>query len=82
MTSVHRVLREEYACFGRESERLLASDQGKYVLIRGAQVVGIFSTEAEAIRAGYDAFGPVPFFVRQIRPDANRLRLDLFGRSP
>jgi hypothetical protein len=82
MTRTHRVLGEEYACFGRECARLLESDRGKYVLIRGPRVVGIFSTEADAIRAGYEEFGPVPFFVRQLRPEALRLHFDEFGRPP
>jgi hypothetical protein len=82
MTGAHRVLREEFACFGRECERLIESDRGKFVLIRGARVIGVFSTEAEAIRAGYDEFGPVPFFVRQLRPDTLRLQFDDFGRIP
>jgi hypothetical protein len=82
MTETHRVLREEQACFARECVQLLATDPGKFVLIRGPRVVGVFATEEEAIRAGYEEFGPVPFLVRRIRPGVDRLRLDEFGRAP
>ena len=81
MTGTHRVLREEVACFARECDRLLATDPGKFVLIRGPRVVGVFATESEAIRAGYEEFGPVPFFVRRIQPGIDRLHLDELGRS-
>ncbi|MCI4319397.1 MAG: hypothetical protein L3K23_04590 [Thermoplasmata archaeon] len=81
MTATHRVLREELACFERESDRLLVTHAGQFVLICGSRVAGVYATEAEAIRAGYEAFGPVAFLVRCLRPGVDRLRLDELGRS-
>ena len=80
MTGTHRVLREEVDCFARECDRLRETDPDKFVLIRGPRVVGVYPTEAEAIRVGYEAFGPVPFFVRRIRPGVDRLQLGELGR--
>jgi len=50
-------------------ERLseLLKDQGKFVLIRGDEVVGIFESCEAAVRHGYELFGLEPFLAREIR---------------
>ena len=45
----------------------LASSEGKFVLIHGDQVAGIFDTYADAIKEGYEKFGLDPFLVKQIQ---------------
>ncbi len=49
-------------------ERLpeLKADEGKFVLIHGEEVVDIFTSYEDAIKAGYSQFGLKPFFVKQI----------------
>ena len=41
--------------------------EGKYVLIRGRDVVGFFDDQFGAIDRGYDLFDDVPFMVKQVR---------------
>jgi hypothetical protein len=45
----------------------LVRHEGKFVLIQGPDVVGIFASYEEALTAGYEKFGlDKPFFVKQI----------------
>lgn len=50
-------------------ERLpeLAGHEGKYVLIRGSDVVDTFATYEDALKQGYRQFGLQPFLVKQIQ---------------
>jgi hypothetical protein len=76
------VLRDEVRCFERECDRLLDRSAGKFVLIRGDAVAGVYETEAAAVAAGYSTFGPVPFLVRQILTVPERVELEIHeGRA-
>ncbi len=44
----------------------LEQDEGKYVLIHGAEVVEVFESYADALSYGYDKFGLEPFLVKLI----------------
>lgn len=59
------VLDREMETYRRELPRLLA-DEGKYVLIHGDDVAGIFATDEEAVEAGDERFGLEPFLVHRI----------------
>lgn len=59
-------LEQEWAVFQAERARLLGTDRGRYVLIQGTKIVGIFDTEDEAMLAGYRGFRRKPFFVGQV----------------
>jgi hypothetical protein len=59
-------LDRELVTYGRERERLLASGEGKYVLIHGDEVVGVYDTQADAINEGYRHFGGQPFLAKEI----------------
>jgi len=52
--------------FERHRVALLQSACGKFVLIKGERVIGIFDTEIEAVRAGYDHFGNEAFLVKHV----------------
>jgi hypothetical protein len=39
---------------------------GKFVVIKNSEVLGIFDTYQDALKAAYEKFGLEPFFVRQI----------------
>jgi len=58
-------LEKEQETYARELPHLLAS-AGKFVLIHGDAVEGIYDTYSDALKVGYDKFGLKPFFVRQI----------------
>lgn len=44
----------------------LLANVGKYVLIKGADVLGLYDTYADAIQGGYEKCGLEPFLVKQI----------------
>lgn len=45
----------------------LLSNEGKFALIHGSDVVGTFDTFPDALNAGYKLFGLDPFLVKQIQ---------------
>jgi hypothetical protein len=61
-----QVLEKELETYEKLKEELLAKHEGKYVLILGDQIHGIFDTRTDAIRTGYERFGHVPIFVKEI----------------
>ena len=44
--------------------------EGKFVLIRGTDVVGFYDTYEQALTEGYSRFGVAPFLVKEIRHPA------------
>jgi hypothetical protein len=52
---------------------LLASDAGRYVLIHGSEIVGIFPSEDDALGAGYERFGVQGVFLVQRIAETNRV---------
>ena len=44
----------------------LQTYEGKFALIHGTQVVGVFGTYEDALKEGYEKFGLEPFLVKQI----------------
>ena len=77
---MNSALETEMATFRRELPGLLADPAklGQYVLIHGETVAGVYPTQAEAIRAGYDTFGLVPFLAKHI---VEREEVYFFPRS-
>jgi hypothetical protein len=57
---------EEIATYHNHLPQLLGEQAGRFVLIRGADVLGTFPDRSAALREGYRRFGVVPFLVRQI----------------
>jgi len=46
----------------------LSADEGKFVLIKDAEVIGTFGSYEDAIKDGYEKFGvKTPFLVKQIK---------------
>ncbi len=60
------VLAKELKTFESNKRKLLRKAKGKFVLIKGDKVLGIFADKNEAIDAGYRQLGYVPFLVKQI----------------
>ena len=60
------LLEVELKAYEAHRDELLGTNSGKFVLIKGEQIVGVFDTQVDAIRAGYERFGNVPFLVKQI----------------
>jgi hypothetical protein len=61
-------LSAECRFFRRLLPELLPEMSGRYALIHDERLVGVFESEDEAIRRGFDLVGPVPFLVRQVPP--------------
>jgi len=56
----------ELRFFEAHRTELVARAEGKYALVKGNELAGIFESQTEAIRAGYEKFGNQPFLVKQI----------------
>jgi len=61
-----QLLDTEWETYKHHREELLGQAEGKYVLIRGDEIVGIFNSKGDAIAQGYERFGNVPFLVKEI----------------
>jgi hypothetical protein len=59
-------LAEERATYRDHRSELVREHEGQFVLIKGHNVVGVFSDRSAALREGYRRFGVVPFLVRQV----------------
>jgi hypothetical protein len=59
-------LEKELATYRTKLPELL-SDEGKFVLIHGDDVVAIYGTYEDAIKEGYGRFSLGPFLVKQIQ---------------
>jgi hypothetical protein len=44
----------------------LLQDEGKFVLIHGSDLVGIYPDYEKALTEGYERFGTTPFLVKRI----------------
>jgi hypothetical protein len=61
-------LEVEWNTYRREVARLLAEGQeGRHVLIKGEEIVGIYDTHLDALGAGYERFWGQPFLTHQIQ---------------
>jgi hypothetical protein len=59
---------EEWELYLREVGRLLAEgNEGRYILIKGDHIIGIWDTQKEAFAAADQRFPLQPYFVRQIQ---------------
>lgn len=47
--------------------REIKENDGKYVLVHGTDIVGIFDTYKDAVKEGYAKFKLEPFMVKQIQ---------------
>ena len=59
-------LEEELKTYEQNKSDLVKKANGKYVLIKGKMIVGIFESENDAIRIGIEKFGNGPFLVKKI----------------
>jgi hypothetical protein len=59
-------LEREVRYFEQHRIELLAQAAGKYALIKGAELIGTFSSETEAVGAGFRRFGNEAFLVKHI----------------
>ncbi len=60
------LLDSELSTYEKHKSELVASSEGKFVLIHADQVMGVFDSKMDAIAQGYKLFGNSPFLVKQI----------------
>src|SRR5437899_2303181 len=58
-------LEHEMATYQGKLRELLANE-GKFVVIRGEEIADAYETYEEALEAGYNRYGLVPFLVKKI----------------
>ena len=56
----------EVKTYEQNRDQLLDTAEGKFVLIHDSQVIGVYESKMDAIAAGYQQFGNVPFLVKQV----------------
>lgn len=61
------LLKQELKTYEENKAELVKNNNGKYVLIKGKEIVKIFSTDEEAVTFGIKKFGNVPFLVKKIQ---------------
>ena len=59
-------LANELATYERHKDELVSAHEGKFVLIHGEDIAGIWDTYQDALAAGYKQFGLEPFLVKQV----------------
>jgi hypothetical protein len=67
MTTQSPSLQKEIDTYTAKLPELVGS-AGKFVLIKGDSVEGIYDTYADALKIGYERFKLEPFMVKQIAP--------------
>jgi hypothetical protein len=70
-------LQVELATYLKKLPELIV-EEGKFVLIHGEDVVGIFGAYEDALKAGYEAFKLDPFLVKNITSEE---QIQFFTRS-
>ena len=60
------MLATELKTYEQHRNALLGTAEGKFVLIHGTEVAGVYDTKMDAIAEGYRRFGNVPFLVKQV----------------
>lgn len=60
------VLAEEYSYFAEIKSELLKDQGGKFALIKGKKLVGVFDTDTDAYQVGVMQFGNEAFLIVRI----------------
>ena len=60
----------EVSTYQSNKARLLADGlAGQFILLKGSDIIGIYSDADRAYKAGLEKFGNVPMFIKQITKD-------------
>ena len=59
-------LEQERRTYEEKKPELLSASAGKFVVIHGDEVAGVWDTQEDALRAGYGRFKLEPFLVKEI----------------
>jgi hypothetical protein len=59
-------LKTEIETYSREKDRLVSESEGKFALVHGQDVAGVWDTYEDALKEGYQQFKLEPFLVKHI----------------
>lgn len=59
----------EMKTYEKNKADLVGRHEGKYVLIRGEEVIAVFDSQKDAFQEGNSKFGRKPFLVKQVLKD-------------
>jgi hypothetical protein len=59
-------LETELRFFNAHRPELLQDAAGKFALVKGDSLIGVFDSDTAAIRHGYETLGNVPFLVKEV----------------
>lgn len=62
-------LEKELETYYRNKDNLIVENKGKFVLIKDSQIVGVYTSSEDALTAGLQKFGNVPFLIKEIEID-------------
>jgi len=63
---MRNLLEQELETYAVNIDSLLASSEGKFVLVHCDKLLGTFDSQVDAITWGYRELGNVPFLVKQV----------------
>lgn len=63
---IHAMLEQELAYYAEHLAEWLAKHQGKFVLVKGRELVGVFENQNEALAEGARRFGLESFLARRV----------------
>ena len=63
---MRNLLEQELETYAVNIDSLLASSEGKFVLVHRDKLLGTFDSQVDAITWGYRELGNVPFLVKQV----------------
>ena len=61
------ILAEELETYEKNKQMFLTTNRGKFVLIKGKEVINFFDTQADAVKVGIDKFGNSSFLVKKVQ---------------
>jgi hypothetical protein len=59
-------LREELVFYESKKAEWLLAHEGKFVLIKGSKLLGVFETQEQAYSEGLQQLGNTPFLIKQV----------------
>jgi hypothetical protein len=60
------MLKKELQFYSSIKQTLLPQHEGKFALIHGEELVGIFTSDSDAYREGIKQFGQTPFLIQYV----------------
>lgn len=63
------LLEKENKYYQSIKQKLLEESEGKFALIKGDKLIGLFDTDMDAYQVGIDRFGNVPFLIIRVEKD-------------